>query len=102
MLTNRRGRTPDEFLMSKQLYIMNKESCLTTFRSSRGTSSIDKTITNNQLLSKVTYWEISVQESCSDHSIIKYVIGHNTTQRIERDIGEVKCKVKKEDKENFL
>jgi hypothetical protein len=77
-LTNRRGRMLEEFLMSNQLYIMNEESCLTTFRSSRENSNFDITITNNELRSTVTDWEISDQDSCSDHSIIIYVIGHNT------------------------
>ena len=40
ILTNRRGRMLEESLMSKQLYIMNEESCLTTFRSNRGTSTL--------------------------------------------------------------
>jgi hypothetical protein len=46
-------------------------------------------------------WEISDQESCSDHSIIRYVIGHSPAQRIEFDVQEVKYKVTKEDKEKF-
>jgi len=50
LLTNRRGRTLEEHLMSKQMHIMNEESHLTTFRSSRGTSNIDLTTINNQLL----------------------------------------------------
>jgi hypothetical protein len=69
LLTNSRGRILEEFLMSKQLHIMNEESNLTAFRSSRGTSNIDLTIINNQLLSAVMEWEISDQESCSNHSI---------------------------------
>jgi len=31
-LTNRRGKMLEEFVMSKQLDIINEESCLTTFR----------------------------------------------------------------------
>jgi len=50
LLTNRRGRTLEEHLMSKQMHIMKEESHLTTFRSSRGTSNIDLTIIKNQLL----------------------------------------------------
>jgi len=74
LLTNRRGRTLEEYLMSKQMHIMNEESHLTTFRSSRGTSNIDLTIINNQLLSAVCEWEISEQDSCSDHSILRYEV----------------------------
>ena len=34
--TNAKGRTPDEYLMSKQLYILNEERLNTTFRNRRG------------------------------------------------------------------
>ena len=57
--------------MSKQLVIMNEESNYTTFRS-RGTSNIDLTVINDQLVRTVVDWEICEQESCSDHSIIRY------------------------------
>jgi len=55
--TNARGRTLDEYLMSKQLYISNEEG-LNTFRNRRGVSNIDLTI-NNQLIRTVARWEIS-------------------------------------------
>ena len=87
--------------MTKQLHIINDDSCLTTFWSSRGTSNIDITVINNQALDTVREWEISDQESCSDHSIIKYVTGNSTTQRAEIDREEVRYKVMKEDKEKF-
>jgi hypothetical protein len=51
-LTNTRGRIL-EFLMSKQLHIMNEESGYTTFRTCRGTSNIDVTVISNQLLTAV-------------------------------------------------
>jgi hypothetical protein len=50
MLSNRRGKLLEEFLMSKHLHIINEESCLTTFRSNRGASNIDISVTNNQAL----------------------------------------------------
>ena len=46
-LTNKRGRILEEFLMSQQLHIMDKESDYTTFWSSRGTGNIDLTIVSN-------------------------------------------------------
>jgi hypothetical protein len=79
-LTNRRGRMLEEYLMSKQLHIMNEDGNLTTFQNSRGTSNIDITVINNQLLSTIVEWEISDQESCSDHGLIRYVIGHSLAQ----------------------
>jgi hypothetical protein len=87
--------------MSKQLHIINEESCLTTFLSSRGTSNFDITVINNQALDSVREREISDQESCSDHNMIKYVNGNSTPQLTEIDIGEVRYKVTKEDKEKF-
>jgi hypothetical protein len=101
ILTNWRGKTLKEFLMSKQLHIINEESCLTTFRSSRGTSKFNITITNNQTLDKVREWEISDQESCSDHSIIKFVVGTSTAQRTDNDIGGVRYRVTKEDEKKI-
>ena len=50
--------------MSKQLHIINKESCCTTFRTSQGASNIDLTVINNQALHVVGDWEISVCVLC--------------------------------------
>jgi ribonuclease HI len=73
--TNARGRILGEYLSSRDLNIMNEESELTTFQSTRGRSNIDITITNNSLLKKVTDWQISTEDSLSDHNIIKFNIG---------------------------
>jgi len=73
-ITNSRGRTRDEYLMSKQLHNLNEEGLNTTFRNRRGVSNIDQTIITNQPLRTVAQWEISNQGSTSDN-IIKYVIG---------------------------
>jgi len=73
--TNARGKTLEEFLTSKRLHILNEESTLTTYLSSRGSSNIDLTVVSNKLLRAVENWEVSDQESCSDHCIIKFVVG---------------------------
>lgn len=70
ILTNTRGRILEEFLISKNLHVRNEERTLTTYRSSRGSSNIDLTVISNQILRAVKVWEVSDQESCSDHSII--------------------------------
>jgi len=49
-LTNGRDKKLEVFLISKQLFIMNEDSELNTFQSSRGLSNIDLTISNNKLL----------------------------------------------------
>ena len=58
VLTKKREKTLEEFLMSKQLYIINKESCCTTFRTSQGASNIDFIVINNQALHVVGDWVI--------------------------------------------
>jgi len=73
--TNARGRILEEFLTSNQLHTLNEVSDYTTFSSTRGSSNIDLTIVNTQLLRTVNEWEIWDQDSCSDHNIIRYTIG---------------------------
>jgi hypothetical protein len=53
----------------------NEESVRTTYNRRRGKSNIDLTVTNNRLLRAVNGWEISTEESCSDHNFLKYNIG---------------------------
>jgi exonuclease III len=72
--TNSRGKKLEEYLVSKQLHIINEESETFTFHNYRGTSNIDLTITNDKLTAAVNEWEISPDESLSDHKYIKYKI----------------------------
>ena len=60
VLTKKTGKTLEEFPMSKQLHIINKESCCTTFRTSQGASNIDLTVIDNQALHVVGDWVKSV------------------------------------------
>ena len=61
---------------------MNDESELTTFQSRKGSSNIDLTVVNNRLLKILYGWVISADNSCSDHNIIKFKIGHETNYGI--------------------
>jgi hypothetical protein len=72
VLTNSRGKVMEGFFASNQLPIINEDSARTTFQSSRCSSNIDLTIANNQILAAIKDWEISEEESCSDHNIIKF------------------------------
>jgi hypothetical protein len=72
---NKSGKTMDEYIISKSLYIMNEESVWTTFHNGRKNINIDLTIVNGELLNDLTNWEICEEDSCSDHSIIKFHIG---------------------------
>jgi len=75
VLTNRRGKELEEFLISRQLYTANEESCYKTFQSGRGASNIDLTIVNNQAIEIINDWTIHDHESCSDHNILKFELG---------------------------
>ena len=48
---------------------------MTTFHTRRGSSNIDLTIINNLLVPTLSEWEISDEETCSDHNLITYSIG---------------------------
>ena len=55
-ITNSRRKKLEEYLASKQLHIINEESERSTFHNSRGSSNIDLTITNNNLVAAVNEW----------------------------------------------
>jgi len=84
---NSRGRILEDFLTSNQLHTLNEDSDYTKFSSTRGSSNIDLTIVNTLLLRTVNEWGIWYQDSCSDHNIIRYIIGQarggNTAPRNE-------------------
>jgi len=74
-------------IISKGLYIMNEESERTTFHNARGKSNIDLTIGKSQILQDLINWEICVEDSCSDHSIIKFCIVQHRNQDKQQNNG---------------
>ena len=88
--TNARGKTLEEYLISRNLHIMNEESERTTFQSRRGRSNIDLTIVINRLLKKLNDWEISENESCSDHNIIIFKIGYGTNYETQHNYNGIR------------
>ena len=70
--TNARGKKLEEFLASAHLHIINEESERKTFHSSIGSSNIDLTIASNNLITEIQDWEISAEESLSDHNYLKF------------------------------
>jgi hypothetical protein len=50
---NARGKTLEEYLISRDLHIINQESERTTFQSRTGRSNINLTIVNNRLIKKL-------------------------------------------------
>jgi hypothetical protein len=81
--------------------MMNEDSVNTTFRNRRGANNVDLTIISNHLLGKVVEWEISKQETCSHHSIIKYAIGQGNSHRNIVNFQDVRYIVKKENYAKF-
>ena len=67
-----------------------------TFHNSRGTSNIDLTITNNNLIADMHEWEISEEESCSDHNFLKYKIGKANNYKNEYNYQGIRYVVKEE------
>jgi hypothetical protein len=84
VLTNSRGKVLEEFLASNQLHIINEDRTKTTFQSGRGSSNIDLTIVNNQMLAAIKDWEISEEKSCSDHNIIKFNLNFTTNNKQQK------------------
>ena len=76
VLTNSRGKLLEEFFTSNQLHIINKGSARTTFQSSKGSSNIDLTIVNNQMLAAIKDWEVSEEESCSYHNLVTFKLNY--------------------------
>ena len=83
--TNTRGRALEEFIISRDLFIIDEDSDIPTFETNRGCSWIDLTIGNNVLAQKTRGWSCGDEESCSDHKLISFEIenrngGGNETQ----------------------
>jgi len=72
--TNTRGRTMEEFIISRDLQILNKETGIPTFETSRGRSWIDLTLCNSKLSQYTRRWTCGEEESCADHKIIFFDI----------------------------
>jgi len=73
VLTNRRGRLLEEFLISNQLYIVNEDNNLQ--RSSQtGTSNVDLTVVDSTIVILINMWQCNEQERFSDHRYITFCI----------------------------
>ena len=74
IVTNQRGEILVEFIICKDLYVMNEATETPTFQSIRGSSRIDLTITNSKLVRFVSDWTCGEEESSSDHNIVNFKI----------------------------
>jgi len=85
--TNQRGKVLEDFLTISNLYIVNDRS-EPTFETTRGSSYVDLTIVNNQLLRHATDWTCGIRESCSDHKILTFNLG---MVRQDKPINNTDC-----------
>jgi ectoine hydroxylase-related dioxygenase (phytanoyl-CoA dioxygenase family) len=102
VLTNSRRKVLEEFFASNQLHIINEDSTKTTYHSNRGSSNIDLTIVNNQMLAAIKDWEISEEESCSDHKIIKFNLSFTTNNKEQKCIFSGTRYIMKEQQHRIL
>ena len=59
------------FILSNELFVINRGSN-PTFQSTTRNEIIDLTIATQALSERVVDWEVSKDESCSDHNIITF------------------------------
>jgi hypothetical protein len=69
--TNQRGELLEDFIITNNLFIINEDTGIPTFETSRGRSNIDFTISSQQMVQYMAEWICGEVESFSDH---KYII----------------------------
>ena len=72
VITNRRGRLLEEFVIENRIHIIIEESRLTNFESNRGNSNVFLTLTDYKMVTLVKEWQCNEQESFSDPRIITF------------------------------
>jgi hypothetical protein len=72
--TNARGRAMEDYIITRDLLVMNMDSDVPTFESSRGRSWIDLTLCSSKLAQKIRSWTCGEEVSCPDHNIIFFQI----------------------------
>jgi hypothetical protein len=72
--TNTRRRALEEFIISRDLIIINKATDIPTFETNRGCSWIDPTLCNKTVVQKTRGWSCGEEESCADHKMILFEI----------------------------
>jgi len=73
-ITNQRGKSLEEFVLTRDLFLINEATGTPTFETMRGRSWIDLTLCNNVLVQKTSGWTCGEEESCADHKIIFFNI----------------------------
>ena len=87
--TNARRRTLEDYIITRDLHILNKETGIPSFETNRGRSWIDLTLCNSKLIQDIRRWTCGEEESCADHKIIFFDIesmgaGGDTTHYLRK------------------
>jgi hypothetical protein len=98
--TNNRRKQLEEYIISKQIHIMNEPSNKTIFENRIGKSNIDLTLATSNVLGRITDWKISDEESNSDHSIT-YGIKMRKKPQNNTNVKEQKYRVNSENTEKY-
>jgi hypothetical protein len=64
----------EEYIITRDLHIINTETGIPSFETNRGRSWIDLTLCNSKLTQNVSRWTCGEEESCADHKIICFDI----------------------------
>ena len=67
---NARGRTLEEYIITRDLHILNTEMGIPSFETNRGHSWIDLTLCNSKLAQNTKRWTCGDEEICADHKRI--------------------------------
>ena len=101
VITNNRGKMMEKFVASYQLHIINEDSPRKTFQSSRGSSNINLTIVNKQMLPEIKNCEILEEESASDHNILKFSINFENDKTNKSNTIGLRCIIKEQQHKEF-
>jgi hypothetical protein len=73
-ITNQRGKFLEDFIITRDILLMNVETSIPTFETIRGHNWIDLTLCNSILAQKTSGWTCGDKESCADHKIMFFNI----------------------------
>jgi hypothetical protein len=94
--TNARGRAMEEYIITRDLLIMNGDSDVPTFESSRGRSWIDLTLCNSTLAQKRRGWTCGEEVNCADHNTKFFEIDSWANGCKTKQYTAKRCKTKAE------
>jgi hypothetical protein len=101
-ITNQRGKSLEEYILTRDLFLKNEDTSTPTFETMRGRSWIDLTLCNNPMVQKTSGWTCGEEESCADHKIIFFNITAVRTGGTATYFPGKRYLMKTEDWENFV